>query len=221
MKSLRERRISQWCQSTCPLKILRPQSSDKTQKGATSPVTVPAQLVLKTKSQGGRVQALNNLRSQLPTHAHATSINKITLIIDQVEEIHSTFCKEHEYLEAVWPSKFLDHDYFEKEVAAEEQQLVWTMKILLNWLKEDVEAIMATRPAASSSSASRASKLPEIQLPKFSGNYSQWPAYSELLRHSSSTTLDWWRAQRARPHLPDHGFIIPSMLGGTQQQVLK
>ena len=128
-------------------------TAEKTHKRSQSPAALSAQLVLKTKSQVGRLKSLSNLQSQLPTHAHSTSFNELKLIAEQVEQIHSVFCKEHEYLETVWPSEFLNHDYFETEVAAEEQQLVWSIKIMLNRLKEDVEAITSTRPTASSSSS--------------------------------------------------------------------
>ena len=98
----------------------------------------------------------------------------------QVEEIHQAFCREDGNFEIVWPAKFLDHEYYATDVAVQERQLVWKMKLHLSRLKEDVQVISDLRSAPANPAPGRAGKLPEIELPKFSGSYAEWPTFSEL-----------------------------------------
>ena len=115
----------------------------------------------------GRVKVLKTIRSKLPTHAHSTSIDELRFTLAQVEELHQKFYNEHEYFESAWPAKCIDHEYFETEVAAQEAELVWDIKLHLNRLREDVEMLNSSRPSLKGSSSSRAGKLPELTLPTF------------------------------------------------------
>ena len=156
------------------------EKKEKSRSRSSSPVTLPTQLILKIKTQVGRVKVLKTIRSKLPTHAHSTSIDELRFTLAQVEELHQKFYNEHEYFESAWPAKCIDHEYFETEVAAQEAELVWDIKLHLNRLREDVEMLNSSRPSLTGSSTSRAGKLPELTLPTFSGIYTDWPGYSEL-----------------------------------------
>ena len=156
------------------------EKKEKSRSRSSSPVTLPTQLILKIKTQVGRVKVLKTIRSKLPTHAHSTSIDELRFTLAQVEELHQKFYNEHEYFESAWPAKCIDHEYFETEVAAQEAELVWDIKLRINRLREDMETLNSSRPSLTGSSTSRAGKLPELTLPTFSGIYTDWPGYSEL-----------------------------------------
>ena len=155
-------------------------AQDKGRSRSTSPVVLSSRLIIKAKTQVGRFKSLCTLKTQLPAHAHSTSLEEVMLLTKQVEETHQEFCREHEHFETVWPAKFLDHEYFATEVAVQERQLVWELKLHLNRLKEDVQVITDLRAAQTKPAPARATKLPEIELPKFSGSYVDWPTFSEL-----------------------------------------
>ena len=185
---------------------------EKASSRASSPTALPTQFILKTKTQMGRINSLKALRSQLPTHSHSTSIEELKLIKAQVDELHSVFGNEHEYFESAWPARCLDHESFQNEVAAQETQLVWDIRIQLNRLREDVEAIASSRPSVSSSPAPRAGKLPEIALPTFSGIYTEWPGYSELF--SSLKINDRQLSEIDRLH-----YLRSSLIGEPSRQI--
>ena len=188
------------------------EKKEKSRSRSSSPVTLPTQLILKLKSQMGRVKVLKTMRSKLPIHAHSTSVEELEFTLAQVEELHQKFCTEHEYFESAWPARCVDHDYFESEVAAQEAELVWDIKLRVNRLREDVEMLNSSRPSLKGSSSSRAGKLPELTLPTFSGIYTEWPGFSELF--SSLIIKDTQLAEIDKLH-----YLRSSLSGEPSRQV--
>ncbi|XP_076687373.1 uncharacterized protein LOC143379011 [Andrena cerasifolii] len=93
-------------------------SSDKRDARSTSPSTLPANLIVKARSQLGRLNSLKTLQAQITTHAHTTSLDEV--LPAHVEEVHREFVKEHEYIWSKWPVKCLDHEYFATDMATQE-----------------------------------------------------------------------------------------------------
>ena len=158
------------------------------------------------------MKVLKTMRSKLPTHAHSTSIDELGFTLAQVEELHQKFYSVHEYFESAWPAKCVDHEYFETEVAAQEAELVWDIKLRINRLREDVETLNSSRPSLKSSSSFRAGKLPELTLPTFSGIYTEWPGFSELF--SSLIIKDTQLAEIDKLH-----YLRSSLSGEPSKQV--
>ncbi|XP_029053900.2 uncharacterized protein LOC114881322 [Osmia bicornis bicornis] len=106
------------------------------------------------------------------------------LMRSTILEIHADFQHEHAALSKVWPPTQLDHAYFKEKVSSNEAGVVLSARKLLAQLEQKIKqhtqpsqtTTVSTTDAPTQSSARR-SRLPEIALPKFEGDYSKWAEF--------------------------------------------
>ena len=156
------------------------QASGKTR--SSSPSTTPAPLIMKAHSQACRFKTLQDWQSEVPENMESTTPDEVQSLLDSIEELHKTFLTEHAHIEEFWPVKCLDHEYFASGLLAQETRLVASLRRSLRRLiaHNSHTSHPSTSDGRATPSTSRATKLPELAIPKFSGNYVDWPAFSEL-----------------------------------------
>ena len=152
-------------------------SVERRETRASSPAGLPSELALKYITQVGRITSLKALLGSLPKCAPNTSFEELKVYSTQVEEIHRAFAKDHAYFEAVWPAAHLNHEYFTNTVHVTETQLCLQIKLKLGKLRQELEPFL---PQPTHHSQTTPGNLPELSIPTFSGDYLEWPAYSEL-----------------------------------------
>ncbi|XP_034178151.1 uncharacterized protein LOC117603275 [Osmia lignaria lignaria] len=91
----------------------------------------------------------------------------------QVDEVQRAFNKEHAHFEVVWPSSMLDHPYFNDRCYLQMQLVCLEVKTLI--VKKN-----ATLQAQQSDVQVVQSRLPVLELPKFTGNYTDWLSFFDL-----------------------------------------
>ena len=97
----------------------------------------------------------------------------------QAEELLKAFYKEHAYFEVTWPRLQRDHPYYMEKYLFQMQELITDIKLKIGRLTEELASFQPPSASSSTSTAPAPGKLPELALPKFTGDYTKWPAYSE------------------------------------------
>lgn len=138
------------------------------------------ELFLKVQSQLNRVATIKAIANTLPATHKETSMADIELWLSQVDKHYKAFLKEHSYFKVSWPAAFINHEYFARNTHQEEAQLVMTTKLALARLKHALTGALNPGNITQNSTSRFQSRLPDISLPKFDGEYSKWPAFREL-----------------------------------------
>ncbi|XP_011882146.1 PREDICTED: uncharacterized protein LOC105569910, partial [Vollenhovia emeryi] len=135
------------------------------------------ELALKVRAQMNRLTLLQERQARLPT---MTSLEQVLELKSNVVDTLKVFLKEHAYFEAVWPASCLDHAYFADNVFLEAQRVA-------SFLKEEIaktKGSLLAQPSCSSTGSTPVThtKLPDITLPEFNGNYPEWPTFRDLFK---------------------------------------
>lgn len=155
---------------------------DRSSSRHASPVRLSAELALKVHTQWGRIASIKRVSETLPTSPEETSLEELNQLSLHLEETHKTFIKEHAYFEVSWPSALINHEYFTKNAHSEESLLYLAARRSISKLRHSFSvATPQPQSQATLNEPARAhSRLPDITLPKFSGDYSSWPAFRDL-----------------------------------------
>ncbi|XP_029055206.1 uncharacterized protein LOC114882483 [Osmia bicornis bicornis] len=159
-----------------------PPTVEKPITRSSSPSGLPIELECKSRTQLGRVETLKTMIDHLPETVMETSLDEVKAYMEQVDEVHKAFQKEHSYLEVTWPKGHFTHDYFVDKWYEHEMCAVFELRRRLNKLKAALnkEATMAATTSSNATATRRPTKLPELTLPTFPGHYEAWPAFSDL-----------------------------------------
>lgn len=146
---------------------------------STSPMNqLPAELLFKVASQKSRLNSMSDLLDQLPSDTDETTLSDVQVWATQLEELHKAFTKDHSVAEVTWPASMADHEYFSKSYQTTECKLYMASKLKLGRLRETLTPIASSSPSPRAvNNDTRFTKLPDIQLQKFSGEYAKWPEF--------------------------------------------
>ncbi|XP_036144956.1 uncharacterized protein LOC118646364 [Monomorium pharaonis] len=147
-----------------------------------SPVRLSAELTLKVQTQLGRLAAIKSIAEMLPQSHEETSLEELNQFWLQIEETHKAFNKEHAYFEVSWPAALTNYEYFSRNAHQQEILHYMAARRLIGKLRHSLTVQPAPAEAISASSKERRvnSRLPDLSLPKFSGDYAAWPAFRDL-----------------------------------------
>lgn len=135
------------------------------------------ELQCKVSAQMARLSVLQDMQERLPRIA---TLEHLLEFRGNIEDTFKMFLREHAYLETVWPAGCLDHPYFKENAFLQAHRAAGLLKEEIGKLR----SLFSTPSASSISSAEvrAAAKLPDISLPKFSGVYKEWPAFSDMFK---------------------------------------
>ncbi|XP_029054873.1 uncharacterized protein LOC114882158 [Osmia bicornis bicornis] len=123
---------------------------------------------------------MKRLLSKLQDNAGQLSKEELDDLKQQADEALKAFGKEHAHFEVVWPSTMTDHPYFEQECFVQMQDAHSDAKSLIAKEKARIATQLLAQQADQSAKAPAQSKLPDIELPKFNGSYTDWPSFINL-----------------------------------------
>ncbi|XP_011859874.1 PREDICTED: uncharacterized protein LOC105557286 [Vollenhovia emeryi] len=152
--------------------VLEVPQGDRASGRTTSPARLPTELALKVRTQMGRIASLRELTESLPDVPARTSLGEVSQFQLLIEETHKAFIKEHAYFEVSWPSALIHHEYFAEDAHQEESRCYMQARRVLGVLRHALAAALPAQPQTSSSAGETRqthSRLPDISLPKFTG----------------------------------------------------
>ncbi|XP_046145683.1 uncharacterized protein LOC123989000 [Osmia bicornis bicornis] len=157
-----------------------------------SPARLSSELQVRAKMQEERLDTMLSIVEDLQA---STAKEPLTIIASEVEitkttlmEMHLMFHQEHQALSRLWPVSQLDHGYYKTKVASQEEKVVLTARKLIAQLEHRLAPSTTTQTTTSTQSTStKRSRLPEIALPKFEGEYNKWQAFKSAF---TSVILD-------------------------------
>ncbi|KAK2575210.1 hypothetical protein KPH14_008410, partial [Odynerus spinipes] len=155
-------------------------SSEARTTRSRSPTQLPAELVLKVRTQLSSLNTIREIAESLPSLPQKTTIHDLNILAGHMEELHKAFQKEHSYMEVSWPTAFINHDYFANDVYQQEISVVMMTKLTISRLKSELTVITAPHASTQTNDDRSRARLPDISLPKFSGEYLKWPAFRDL-----------------------------------------
>ncbi|XP_048508863.1 uncharacterized protein LOC105691000 [Athalia rosae] len=146
---------------------------------SSSPTILSGELFLRVHAQNEIIESMEKLLTQASEPADDVILTEVTVMLDQLEELHQAFRTEHSWLVSHWPPAHLDHAYFARKVSSTETRLMLKTKRLLGRLQEQL-----TAPAQSADSSGTGSRprprLPELTVPTSSGDYRKWPEFKAM-----------------------------------------
>ncbi|XP_011861466.1 PREDICTED: uncharacterized protein LOC105558413, partial [Vollenhovia emeryi] len=166
--------------------VLEVPQGDRTSSRTASPARLPTELAWKVQTQMGRIATLTELTEALPDVPARTSLEEVAQFQLLIEETHKAFIKEHAYFEVSWPSALTHHEYFSKNARQAESRCYMQARRVIGVLRHALAAAQPAQPAQPQTSSSAGedrrthSRLPDISLPKFTGEYAAWPAFRDL-----------------------------------------
>ena len=148
-----------------------------------SPARLSTELVLKVKTQMGRFQMLQGAISSLRADPNTFSLTELDAINAHVEEVHKAFLKEHTYFETTWSSALTDHPYFKDSIHMYGCRAYSTYKQTAARLTEALTPpVQIAVPTHVTTKQTAHSRLSDINLPSFSGDYLTWPQFGEAFK---------------------------------------
>nr|XP_034194980.1 uncharacterized protein LOC117611156 [Osmia lignaria] len=147
-----------------------------------SPARLSTELQVRAKVQEERLGTMLSIVEDLQASA---AKDPFSILASEVEitkttlmEMHLLFHQEHQALSRLWPVSQLEHGYYKDKVASQEEKVVLTARKLIAQLKHRLGPSTPTQPTTSTQTpAARRSRLPEIALPKFEGEYNRWQEF--------------------------------------------
>lgn len=159
-----------------------------------SSTNLPGELILRVGAQNELVEAINDLLSQTTELGVDATLSEVDSMLQQVDEMHQAFRAEHTWLVTNWPPAHLDHYYFTRRVGVVESKTVVKVKRTLSRLRDQLtQTTQSAQPAEAPASEARSrSRLPELNVPTFSGDSLAWPDYKAMFISviGSRTELD-------------------------------
>ncbi|XP_046144712.1 uncharacterized protein LOC123988496 [Osmia bicornis bicornis] len=152
---------------------------------ARSPARLSSELQMPARVQEDHLDTIRAIVADLQTVAATDPLEmieeEVTLTRDTLLHLHVSFQQEHAMLSRQWPVSQLGHEYFSKKMASTAEQLVLKGKKLLAQLERRLKLNTPTSQTDAQNTQSTTtvpsqmrSRLPEIPLPKFEGDYSRW-----------------------------------------------
>ncbi|XP_011859121.1 PREDICTED: uncharacterized protein LOC105556636 [Vollenhovia emeryi] len=162
--------------------VLDVPQGDRTSGRTASPARLSTELALKVQTQMGQIATLRELTEALPDVPAQTSLEEVSQFQLLIEETHKAFIKEHAYFEVSWPSALIHHEYFAENAHQEESLCYMQARRVIGVLRHALTAQAAQPQTSSSAGETRQtfSRLPDITLPKFTGEYAAWPTFRDL-----------------------------------------
>ena len=74
----------------------------------------------------------------------------------------------------------LDHHYFTNNIHEKEAHHVLSAKLMLSRLRRNLSGASSSHTVSRDPEPQAHSRLPDIKLPKFNGDYANWPSFREL-----------------------------------------
>ncbi|KAI4476078.1 hypothetical protein M0804_013874 [Polistes exclamans] len=142
-----------------------------------SPSRLPTELILKYQSQFNRLKFLISMEEELPT-ANATTLGDVETDQEHLERIHREFTSTHKYSELNWLAAFLNHAYLTEKVHQQEAKMYRKLRLALN----KVRRALAVEPSPLPPEQRIESKLTDIQLKSFFGEYNDWPGFKAMFK---------------------------------------
>lgn len=161
-------------------------SSSKNSSRATSPVTrsqgPPREVIIKCGDQATRFSLLEDLADQLKLEQQWSA-----LLLDeyklQVEDLIKQLTNEHALLQVLWSAEVAHLPYYKENLYRKAQQLALRLKRDIATLKAQLPPAQTSAPVGQGSSqGTQGSKLPDIHLPRFDGNYADWPHFRDMFQ---------------------------------------
>lgn len=130
----------------------------------------------------------------LKTPESRITASYIEIRLETLERLYSTFTTVHEEISSIIPRghrRTVEYFTFDKFEQLEEFYVEYK-----TCLKERLchlsKIIISNTPSSSKTSINTEIKLPAIQIPTFSGNYTDWPSFRDLFTSiiHKNTTLD-------------------------------
>lgn len=144
-------------------------------RAQSTPAQLSTELILKVQAQKGRLTLIKELQDNLPS-----SKEELLEYKKHIDDTFKMFSKVHSYFETVWPADCLDHEYFSNDWYLDAQRIYTS-------LTREVARLRSSFPQDTASSSvcpdtTPHTKLPDISLPEFKGEYSEWPTFSDLFK---------------------------------------
>ena len=112
----------------------------------------------------------------LPADPNTLSLNELAALTARIEEVHKAFWKEHTCFKTTWPSALIDHPYFKDSIHIYGCRAYSTYKQTAARVTEALTPpVQIAVPTYGTTEHTAQSRLPDINLPSFSGDYSKWP----------------------------------------------
>lgn len=157
--------------------------SSRTQGSSTrssSPTMLSGELIIRVNAQDELMDALEDLLVQATEPDNDITPSEVTVMSEQLDEMHQTFRKEHSWLVTHWPPAHLDHSYFARKVSSNESKLVFKIRRQLSRLRDKLTG-SSCQPINSLESTQRVlSRLPELAVPTFTGDSRMWPDFKAM-----------------------------------------
>ncbi|KAI4472993.1 hypothetical protein M0802_016379 [Mischocyttarus mexicanus] len=154
-----------------------PSSSVRTK--ASSPTHYPKDLFLREMMQEHRIEQLLEMTKELEI-SNKLSPCAIQTSLEQATEFHSLFLQDNEYLVSNWPPQQISHKYFSERLAIQELKCYHALKRKLTQALQDLNPAsqVSSQPQGSSNKVN--SRLPELTVPRFEGEYLKWPEFKAM-----------------------------------------
>ncbi|XP_046751333.1 uncharacterized protein LOC124414434 [Diprion similis] len=153
---------------------------------SSSPSALSSELFLRVNSQNELIESMEDMLTQL---TEDLTLGEVTMMLEELEESHQAFRSEHTWLVSHWPPAHLDHAYFTCKTNLVESKLVLKVKRHLGRLQDKLT--QPTQPAVSTEATSRVrSRLPELTMPKFSGECRLWPDFKAMFTSVIGSSKD-------------------------------
>ncbi|XP_046142514.1 uncharacterized protein LOC123987987 [Osmia bicornis bicornis] len=144
--------------------------------------TLTSELQIKVRTQLERIDTAQRLLKDAQDRKGQLAKDELDDFKFQIDEAQKAFHKEHAHFEIVWPATQLDHPYFEENYFRQMQRASSALRSLIAQERTRLATQRPDQPAeaGTTQAANQQSRLPDISLPKFSGDYIQWPSFFEL-----------------------------------------
>ncbi|KAI4477453.1 hypothetical protein M0802_014719 [Mischocyttarus mexicanus] len=149
--------------------------------------TQPTQPIIKkgASSTGNSKAPSSSVRTRAssPTHYPKDlflSPCAIQTSLEQATEFHSLFLQDNEYLVSNWPPQQVSHKYFSERLAIQESKCYHALKRKLTQALQDLNPAsqVSSQPQGNSNKVN--SRLPELTVPRFEGEYLKWPEFKAM-----------------------------------------
>nr|XP_034174839.1 uncharacterized protein LOC117601764 [Osmia lignaria] len=165
-----------------------------------SPSRLTSELQVRARVQEERLETILGFVEDL--HASAAKeplemiMEEVTETRNTLMELHINFQRAHQDLSRLWPVSQLEHGYFkQKSASAEERAALSARKLLAQLERRLTLAAQTSQPTTTTQTlqpAPRRSRLPEIPLPTFEGEYEKWQdfksAFTSVIKDRAELT---------------------------------
>ncbi|XP_076546298.1 uncharacterized protein LOC117610931 [Osmia lignaria lignaria] len=138
---------------------------------------LPIELQLKVRTQRCRLGNAQGILDSLKDDSERFSKEELDDAKAQIDEAIKVSNKEHAHFEVVWPTSQANHPYFTDDCHYQMQQIGTVAKKIIAKRSVELPGQTIAQPGKVTYTKS---KLLDIELPRFTGNYTEWPSFLEL-----------------------------------------